>query len=252
MLFSNAKILVDKYDLSGDHNMVGLETSVAQKDDTTFDGTGMMSYAAGLKTARVEAEGLTSFGTGLQDEIHFSKLGVVDVPLTIAPPGTEGGAAYILRALILSYAPAARGRIGELLPFSLSAEARFPALTGPGDIHPTAVIQGGLLAIGTKNANGNSAAGALLGALASSSNYMWGSLHVIAVTGGITVTVAIQRAATPDFASPSTVFTFTPFSAAQAVFGSLFNGPSASGYYRATWSLSGAGSVTFGLAIGIL
>lgn len=126
IVFSNAKVLIAGFDLSGDFNEVALEYGAESLDETTF-GASSRKMKGGLKTSRVNGRGFVQHGANLVGEALFNQVGVDDVAVMLFPDGiTEGatstGSGYMFKAVETSYQHG--GAVGELLAFDFAAEGR--------------------------------------------------------------------------------------------------------------------------------
>lgn len=124
--FTNASLFYGGYAIQGQHNQMGLEFSAEALDDTKF-GADTRTMKGGLKVARLTGAGHFEAGVGKVNQIFMDDLAVSDVvvmlfPEAIGEGATSTGSGYMFRAVRLNYQTG--GAVGELLPFSVSAEGR--------------------------------------------------------------------------------------------------------------------------------
>lgn len=228
-VLTNATVLVDGLNMSGQLNAVGLEYGVEALDETTFGDTTRRSKG-GLKTTSMSHQGYWAPGT---DAEVFSSMGGSTVVTISSTAAAAGDQAYIGQTITTSYAPG--GAVGELLAFSVDMEAAGP------------LAEGTVLTNATATGNGSGTA-YLLGAL-SATQTMYAALHVVSVTGG-TLTVKVQSDNATGFSSPTDQITFTGATTEGGQFGSKA-GAVTDTYWRANWTLTG-GSATFIVSAGKL
>ena len=122
-IFTDSRIYLDKYDLSGDHNKIAVGAEADVLDATVFTNTAKTNLI-GLWNASVQGSGyLTVNGTGTAHDILRGNLGVSDVPITVSPKGnTVGDPAFFTKALQASYKFG--GAVNEVLPFTLDARSQ--------------------------------------------------------------------------------------------------------------------------------
>ena len=126
ILFTNAKVFIGGYDLSGDLNEVALEYGVEALDTTVF-GASSRTMRGGLKTSRVTGRGFVQHGGGLVGESLFNELGQNDRLVMLFPDGitqgaTSTGSGYMFKAVETQYSHG--GAVGEMLSFDFAAEGR--------------------------------------------------------------------------------------------------------------------------------
>lgn len=239
-VLTDVRLYVGEYDLSGDHVSVALSYSAELLDDTVFGDT-TRSRAGGLKTVGLSGEGFWSGGAGLVDAVLFDKIGLADVPVTVAPAGeTLANDAYLFRANAGQYAPGAT--IGELLRFSVSAE-------GSGG---AGVMRGKLLHVGSETVTG-AGAKQVLGAVAAGQS-IYAALHVLTVSGtNPTLDLLLQSDPDGSAGGETTRITFTQATGITSEWKSLV-GAITDTYWRASWTLGGTNTPTFEfvLAVGII
>lgn len=239
-VFTNAKLWLDAWDLSGDMNKIALGYSADLQDATTFGHAGGKARKGGLKGLSLALEGLWSGGTDLVDEVLFGKVGAVDVPITVADgSGVAGDPAFSFLAAVGQYSPGAS--IGELLKFAVDAE-------GSND----ALIRGILLRNSVESGAANGAAFAQ--GLVGSGQKLWATLHVLAIAGGGTWTFKVQSDDAGGFPSATDRITFGAVTVKGSQWATPVSGPIATdNNWRASWSVAGGAgnSITFAMFLGI-
>jgi hypothetical protein len=123
--FRDARIYVGGYDLSGDHNNVGLSVSAEMLDETAF-GDSTRIRKGGLKVVDVTGAGHWDGSAGHVDAILFDLVGVDDQIVTVFANGlTEGVATdmgFSTKGVVDKYN--VKGDVGSLLGFDLSIMGR--------------------------------------------------------------------------------------------------------------------------------
>lgn len=230
-VIKGAKLYLDGYDVSGDHNAVAFNYGAELKDSTAI-GDLTHKREGGLKTFSAAHAGMWEGGTAKIDEILSSRVGLTNVVTTLCPTtGIEGEPAFFATVAEASYVPGAA--IGELFGFSVQMES------------VSDLFRGTVLHNATRTATGTGTI-MLLGPV-SATQRVSAALHVVGpVTGTApTLDVTIQSASTVGFGSP----TFRAnFFTASAIVGQQIApvlGPITDPYWRAIWTIGGTGSPSF-------
>lgn len=187
VILSNVKLWVGKYDMSGKLNAIVLDDAPDMLPNTTF-GMTAKSRKKGLDVITAALEG---FWEQEPDE-YFSTLGVIDIPMTVAPEPTEGTPAYSFLSQNAEYQWG--GNVGDLGKFSVKSEAVGQKM-----------IRGNILLNGTKVASGNGTAFHLG---VGTGKTIYGCLHVISASPSDTLDVIIQSDALEAFGTPAPLITF--------------------------------------------
>lgn len=125
--FRNAIILVDGYNLSGDHNSVGVDMKAEILDETSF-GDSTRIHKGGLVVTDITGKGNWEGASGHVDRILFDLVGLDDKIVSLFPNGiTEGassgaGRGYAMKGVVESYNIG--GEVGTLLPFNMAVRGR--------------------------------------------------------------------------------------------------------------------------------
>jgi hypothetical protein len=239
---TNAKILLDSYDLTGDMNAVALEQGVEPQDATVF-GTPPLTriFKPGLLTTKMSGAGFVNFGPNLSEEFLSSKLGLLDVPLSLATPtGADGDTAWSLMAALASFVPL-QGSAGDMLKFNIEAMATSYEL-----------VRGIIVKNGTVSSAGSGTA--FNQGLVGSGQQLFATLHVLAISGGGTWTFKIQSDDAQGFPSATDRITFSAVTVKGSQWAVPVNGPIATDtWWRANWSVAGGGgnSITFVIVLAI-
>jgi hypothetical protein len=231
-VLTDVTYLQDGVDLTGLTNTIGLTVEADELDATTFGGDGWRERLGGLKSGTVEASGFIDLAT--VDALLFNGAGGTAV-ISVSPTGVDGSDGYLMAATRFGYQHTAN--IGELAAWTGTASSR----------DQVGVVKGTVLHPVTARNSSGSGVGRQLGAVGADER-LSGVLHVLAVSGDLDVIV--QSDDNDDFTSPVTRLTFAT---ASAVGGQLtqLSGPVADDWFRVGFTLSGGGSATFAVTVGI-
>lgn len=236
-VIKNARVWVDWLDVSGQENDVRLDFQIDEKEATVFRDTAHLN-APGLEKYALAHQGFMAYGADSVDALIAELKGVSNVPVTLSIPGAAGDPCFFMRANQLSVD---RGmKVGEIASFSMGMGL------GAGS-----VVRGILLEAGSAKSTTGNGTGRQLGA-ASAAQKIYGVLHVLAVTGTPAITVKIQSDSDNTFGSPTDKLTFAAKTARGSEFIAPVAGPSAEQWYRASWTISGTGTATIVVAVGIM
>lgn len=238
-ILANAKLWLAEFDLSGDMNAIAVDYKAELVDDTTFGSGGTRVRKGGLKVVTVDGEGYWNGGAGGVDDALFAKVGVANVPLTIAPEsGGEGQPGNGMLAIVGDYSPG--GEIGEMLPFTVSVES-------DGDL-----VRGTIMLNRTATASGNSGTALQLGAVGATQK-LYAALHVIAASGAApTLDVIVKSDDVVGFGTPTNRITFGQKTAVGSEWAAPVAGAITDTFWRVDFTIGGAGpSFTFVVLVGI-
>lgn len=232
-IFSNAKVWLDGYDLSGYLNAVVLDNGVELHNTNVLGDTGRRRISNQMEHIAAQLDG---FWDSTADEILQGRVGVADKPMSVSPSdGTDGSLAYFFRSLAGEYESG--GAKGDPYRFSVSAEG------SAGE----PLVRGTVLHNATRTANG-SGTGFNLGQLAAGKK-LYAALHVLSVSSGDNLTVTIESDDNAGFASPTVRGTFTVMSAIGAAWLTPVAGPLTDTYWRAAYTLGGDGSPSINFVV---
>ena len=222
------------YSLASSFNAIALNLSNSPQDDTVYGDT-TVSNASGLSAINVEAEG---FWESTTDSVLQSSLGSDDTVLSVTPVDQSAGSPSIFsKVTTSSYNPIAKGEVGSMMGFSLSAEGR-------GEKS----VSGEILVIpATYTTSSESSTNASIGAV-SATQSVYSALHVTAASGTLDV---IVESAPSNWSGEATRITHTQFTAVGAEMKSAA-GAITDAYWRVKWTISGGGSFDFISSLGII
>lgn len=169
--------LLGEFDLSGDHNAVGLVLNGNVKDSTQYGGSARV-FKPGQPSWEAVGEGYNDFADDSLDETLESRMALANVLLTLAPQGTaDTKPTYFGQAVAAEYSPVGGVDVGEMLAFRWSA-------TGSGG---DGIVRGQIMLNAQPSSSGNGTS-AQLGAVSDTQKVYMG-LHFLAADAAITVTL---------------------------------------------------------------
>lgn len=225
-----------QYRLRGQMNSCALQDAVDISEATVF-GDAAKRRIAQLYNPSCGMEGY--YDPTATDKPAHDNLGVANVPLSVAPLGaTVGNRAYLMR--VINGEISFGGAVGDVLPFSLSAEGSDGGRLIRGYV--------GHAATRTTTANG---VAINLGALTSTQK-LYAALHVLDASISDTLDVVIASDNAEAFSSGTTRGAFTQASAASSQWLTI-DGPITDDWWRVQWTIGGVGPsfnfvVTFGIS----
>ena len=221
------------YSLASSFNAIALNLGNSPQDDTVYGDT-TVSNASGLSTVTLEAEG---FWQSTTDAVLQASLGSNEV-ISVTPVDQSAGSPSIFsKYTTSSYNPIAKGEVGRMMGFSLSAEGR-------GEKS----VSGEILVIpATYTTSSESSTNASIGAV-SATQSVYSALHVTAASGTLDV---IVESAPSNWSGEATRITHTQFTAVGAEMKSAA-GAITDAYWRVKWTVSGGGSFDFISSLGII
>lgn len=238
-VLTDAKLWLNKYDLSGDHSALSLGYAADAQDFTAFGQTTRVRKG-GLRSVSLSGNGFWSGGTGLVDDVLFGNVGVSDSPVSIAlQGGAVGDPAYLFRAYQGSYS--ASGAVGEPFEFQVQAEAS----RGEG------LVKGFVLENATKTSTG--AGTKILAGAATATQSVYAALHVITVSGtNPTLDVVVESDANASAGGETSRITFAQATAATSEWQSAA-GAITDTYWRVSYTVGGTNpSFAFVVTLGII
>lgn len=216
-------VLADGFRLRGIMNSVALSEAADLVEANTFGDTGKRRLA-GLRSPTVDMEGL--FDATLDAELQ-SRIGLADVPITVAPnDSVDGARAFFFRAIAGEYSYF--GALGDANPFSFSAEG------SDGGV----IVRGTIGHAGIETVTGVGV-GRQLGAVAAGQS-LFAVLHVLAASVADTLDVIVESDDNAGFTTPTTRGTFTQQSAIGSAVLVPVAGPITDDWWRVSWTLGGA------------
>jgi hypothetical protein len=210
------------YDMTGDLNSTNLAMSYDALDSTPF-GSVARKRTAGLEDCQLSEEGFWQSGTVAVDPTAFAALGGTSQPVSNSSDGLDSSVAYFYRARTFNYQTF--GKVGEMFPFSLSAQSA----RGAG-LASVAAVRGRVMKTkGTVSATGATGTAFQLGAVASG-QFLYAVFHEFAV--GTTITAVLESAPDNTFGASTTRMTFGPITTIGGVWGTRVTGPITDPWYR--------------------
>lgn len=232
-VLTDALVLVDGANLSGQSNKFEMTASVADEDVTNFTSAGWKEVTGGLGSHEWSLAGFWAAGSvAAPDNALWSELGVA-AAWTTAVPSAEGSVAYLGR--VLSGQHKLGGDVGAVAPYEAKG-------TGSG------VITRGTLLVGpgTARSSSGNTTGVQLGALSAAAQ-MRCAAHVCSVSGTSPTVVAKLQSSSTQGGSYTDRITFA---SANAVSSQLLAvaGAVTDTWWRVSWTLGGT-SPSFLLAV---
>ena len=124
VIYTDAKLFIGGFNLSADHNELGLDYSSEMQDVTTF-GDDTRVRTGGLDTATVNGSGFWNGGTNNADQAFFDFTGATSEPLllfgdgiNVGSPGNQG---FAMKAVVANYNIG--NPVGDMMNFSVTAES---------------------------------------------------------------------------------------------------------------------------------
>jgi len=237
-----SNMMVGQVDLTGLCESYAFgDLSIAAVPFTTYADRGWVANKPGLKSGTFTATLFADYATGvLDDQLGVAALGgtyaVTVIPDDPAP--VAGDLAWFSRGYLGRYNPLT-GSVGEAAKAELELPYDRPFVRGTL-LHPKTA----------RTANGNGTAVALTGPTAS--QRLYAALHVTAYSGLTNVVVKIQSDDAVGMASATDRITFSTVTGVGSEFTSVAGGFSTETHVRATWTVTGSGSITFAVVCGVL
>lgn len=228
-VLTHCQVLAGGVDLTGQANQVTVSPSAVMLDATTYDSGGDSEFRPGLRSIQ------GSVATFLNETAAGTALDVATqgIILTTTLTNSQASVGYSYSGISMSVAD--EYAIGQLLRRNISFQG-----TGQS-------FAGSLLLPKAARTAGSSGTGAQLGAV-SATQRVYGSLHVLSVTGGNVVATVVSDD-NAGFTSPTTRITFATATAAGGQTVSAA-GAIADDYWRVTWTQT-ATTATFAVLVGI-
>ena len=229
MVFKNAKLYVDAYDLSTDINQHSVTVNVDAVENTTF-GSDSRTYLPGLMTTTHQHNGyFDSDGTNEPDDVLDGNVSLI---VTVAPTtGANGEPAYITQSVRTDYS-VLEGSVGDIAGFAFTGQG-----TGQharGTILNTANTAVTVTGTGTAYQ---------VGAIAATETG-YAALHVVSASASDTLDVVVQSDDAEGFPSATARITFTQATAATAEWSSVA-GAVTDDWWRVSHTVAGDGGESF-------
>lgn len=225
-VLTNVRLFGGGCDFTSRSNKVELDVEGEVKDSTNFGSGGWKECLCGLLQGDMTAEGQwEAFDASKVDDDRWASLGAVTA-YTLCPDTADvGDLAWTLKSMEAQYKLG--GQVGEIAPWTMSAKGAWPL--GRGKVlHDPGTAR-------TSSGNGT----AVQLSAASSSQYLYATLHVLSVSGTDTPTLTVKvQSDTVGFASATDQITFTAATTVGSQISRLV-GPITDDYYRVSWTISG-------------
>lgn len=239
LVMTDAKIWLDGYNFSGDHNQISLAYSADMVDDTVFGDT-TRSRKGGAKNVQFTGNGFWDSGTDLIDPTVFGKVGANGQVLALSPDGgDEGEVGYFFKPTIGAYNLGAS--FGEMFAFQITAETQHNLIRGT-------VMQNGTE---TTSTDGTSRQ---LGAVGATQK-LYAAMHVLSASGASpTLDVLVRSDDNSGMTTPTTRVTFTQATGRTSQWATPVSGAITDTYWDISWTIGGTSSPTFNfvVVVGIL
>lgn len=242
-VFKDAALLIDGYDLSGDHSEIHLKVSSKLVSVPAF-GYASIPRVCGMRDTEFSHVGyFKADSADFQIDDVISSLGTEGTIISVVPLGlTNGTTVYFFEST--------RSRYENGAPIGNSLN-----VNGAAVCKDRPVVRGTLLKTGALTGSDNGTA-YQLGAVGATQK-LYGVVHVVANTGSLdrSLTMKIQSCANENFAAGVTDrITFTDFTTDVGVFfATPVVGAIADTWWRASWTTIGTGeSFTTHVSAGIL
>lgn len=230
---------VGSMELTGQSNRVSYDAMVDELDCTTFGSGGHREYVGGLESVSISGGGFIDLGNVYDvEQYHFDNRREL-VPHTIGV--SNAGSAVAAKAYVansLDTTIKATTETGQLFGWELSATGSAKSGHGKFLWSPATAV--------TSTADGTAVE---IGAVPDG-KYALATLHVLARSGSAALTAEIESDVDGDFNSATTRISFTQMSAVGSQFG-MVAGPITDDHWRAALTVSGSGSLTIAIAVGI-
>jgi hypothetical protein len=215
---------------------------IEMQESTTFADGGYRTFAPGLIGGSGSINGFQDFGSGeIGSEFDTGAIGS-QYPITVVPcptgTVTAGDTALFSRGIATPGNPLG-GAKGEMATFEL------------GFTYDTTIVDGKVLHAKTaRTSTGTGTAVALAGP--SATQKLWAALHVTAYSGFTNVVVKVQSDDSGAFSSATDRITFTTVTGLTSQFASVDGSFSSESHLRTSWTVTGSGSITFVVVVGVL
>lgn len=223
-VLTDALVLVNGANLSGQSNKIEVAAEVEALDATTFGDGGWKAMAAGLASHEWSVAGFWAAGDAAKpDDRLWADLGAT-AAWTTAVPSAEGSVAML--GNVMSARFGIGGDVGALAPFEASG-------TGSGKVTRGTLLVGP----GTARSTSSNTTGVQLGAL-SASQSMRCALHVCSVSGTTPTVVAKLQSASTQGGSYTDRITFASANSVSSQLSSVA-GAVTDTWWRVAWTLGG-------------
>ncbi|KKN54437.1 hypothetical protein LCGC14_0592350 [marine sediment metagenome] len=209
-VWSNVRLFVDEFDLSGQMNKLQLDYTAEMLDATVMSPDKTRLHAPGLWSAEINHNGFLDYADGAIDDQLFATLGVdAGVLQTIVPVPSgalgviaDGDHAFFGEFVSGAYTPG--GTVGELAAFNWVASGRTQLAKGRVSIDDAANVTG--VANGSAYQFGNAAFGPLGAAIdVPSGDLVKAMVHVTAEDTFTSATIVLESDDVENFGGTPTI-----------------------------------------------
>lgn len=211
-VWTNARLFVDEFDLSGQMNQLQLDYTAEMLDATVMDPARTRIRAAGLWAAEINHNGFLDFTDGAIDDQLFATLGVnagVDQTIIPVPSGALGVIAdgdHAIFGQFVSGAYSPGGTVGELAKFNWTASGRSQLAKGRVSIDDATNVTG--VVNGSGYRFGNAAFGPLGAAIdVPAGDLIKALVHVTAEDTFTSATIVLESDNDAGFGTATTIAT---------------------------------------------
>jgi hypothetical protein len=236
LTLTDAKLWLDQYDLTADHNALALECAKEGKDDTVFGLSGRRRLP-GMLATRFGHAGYWNADAGTIDPVYFAAWGIRNSVMTVAPVATEGLTAYALRAVVADYTPFDSTPVDETLRFAVAGESDDVTVRG-------ILAQHLIAATGTQTSTA-----VQLGELAAGQT-LYVALHITAITAS-DVDVNVRSDDNSGMTTPATQVSSLNHATTGVVWDTTVTGPLAGEDWWDVQTVITGGTVSLAVFLGI-
>lgn len=236
-VLTNAKVIIDGFDMSGSMNAIALDYGAEIKDKTTF-GDASRRKVAGLKSLTWNHEGYWRGGDDDVDDVLFSRVGKT-VAMTIAADGIEEEDPVFINNVVLSnYNPGAA--VGDVFQFSVGGESESEFVRSTVLINEAVTI--------------NDSSTPIIISTLNTTQTLFANVHVLAASASSTLDLVLESDDNVSFISPVTRYTFDQITDVGAKWMIPIRGPFTPNdyYFRINYTLGGTNpAFTFIVSAGV-
>lgn len=237
------KVYVAHLDFTGHTKTVNFGDLTRQmQDSTTFADGGYTCVLPGLISGMANLNGFQDYSVdALSDDLDAPGQLGAQYPITVFPNPTGtvtvGDAAWMSRGVISKINPL-EGAKGDMAGFTLEAS------------YDTAIVQAKVAHTTAVTTSGSDSVVALAGP--SASQKLYAALHVTAYSGLTSADIVVESDSASSMASPTTRISFASVTDRTYEWASVAGDFSSETHHRVKYTLTGSGSITFAVAIGVI
>lgn len=243
VVLSDARIILDAYDISTDLNQIKASTTPDMLENTSFGSTYHTSSFGLIKTD-ISMTGFVQNGTApdlIEEILHTRLIAGSAWPVTVSAEGGDAGEGCLFAKQIITQYEWG-GTVGELDKFTA-------ALSNSNDLVDNPLVRGYIFEDGnTARVIAGNTSTIEMGAVAAG-QYLYAAIHLTAFTA-TNLTFTLKSAVT-DWGTPSTRITFTQNTGIGSQYATRVAGPITDAYWRFEWTATGLTSFRAVLVAGI-